>query len=39
MLTIADLYEEYESGLSRYAGSLARDPDQAGDLVSETILL
>jgi RNA polymerase sigma-70 factor (ECF subfamily) len=38
MLTIADLYEEFERGLSRYAGSLARDPDQAGDLVSETFL-
>ena len=38
MLTIADLYEEFESGLSRYAGSLARDSDKANDLVSETFL-
>jgi RNA polymerase sigma-70 factor (ECF subfamily) len=38
MLTIADLYVEYQSGLSRYAGSLARDTDRANDLVSETFL-
>ena len=38
MLTIADLYVEFESGLSRYAGSLARDTDRANDLVSETFL-
>jgi RNA polymerase sigma-70 factor (ECF subfamily) len=38
MLNIADLYEEFESGLSRYAGSLARDSDKANDLVSETFL-
>jgi len=38
MLTIADLYVQFESGLSRYAGSLARDTDKANDLVSETFL-
>jgi RNA polymerase sigma-70 factor (ECF subfamily) len=38
MLTIADLFVEFESGLSRYAGSLARDTDKANDLVSETFL-
>jgi RNA polymerase sigma-70 factor (ECF subfamily) len=38
MLNIADLYEEFERGLSRYAGSLARDSDKANDLVSETFL-
>jgi RNA polymerase sigma-70 factor, ECF subfamily len=38
MLTIADLYMEYESSLRRYAGSLARDTDKANDLVSETFL-
>jgi RNA polymerase sigma-70 factor, ECF subfamily len=38
MLTIADLYVEFESGLTRYAGSLARDTDKANDLVSETFL-
>ena len=38
MLTIADLFVEFESGLKRYAGSLARDTDKANDLVSETFL-
>ena len=38
MLTIADLFAEFESGLSRYAGGLARDTDKANDLVSETFL-
>jgi RNA polymerase sigma-70 factor (ECF subfamily) len=37
-LTIRDLYDEYEARLKRYALSLARDHDQADDLVQETMI-
>jgi len=37
-MTIADLYEEFETSLHRYAMSLARDPDRADDLVQETFI-
>ena len=36
MITISDLYEEYESGLNRFALNLTHDSDQASDLVSDT---
>ena len=36
--TIADLYEEFETRLHRYAVSLARDSDRADDLVQETFI-
>jgi RNA polymerase sigma-70 factor (ECF subfamily) len=37
-LTIAELYEEYDSQLRRYATSLTRDSHRAGDLVQETFI-
>jgi RNA polymerase sigma-70 factor (ECF subfamily) len=37
-LTIADLYDEYEARLHRYAVNLARDHDRADDLVQETLI-
>jgi len=37
-MTIADLYEEFETMLRRYAMSLARDSDRADDLVQETFI-
>ena len=37
-MTIADLYEEFEARLRRYAMSLARDSDRADDLVQETFI-
>jgi len=37
-MTIADLYEEFETRLRRYAMSLARDSDRADDLVQETFI-
>ena len=37
-LTIAELYEEYDDRLRRYATSLARDADRAEDLVQETFI-
>jgi RNA polymerase sigma-70 factor, ECF subfamily len=36
MITLPDLYEEYESGLSRFALNLTHDADQADDMVSDT---
>jgi RNA polymerase sigma-70 factor, ECF subfamily len=38
MITTAELFEEYETGLRRYAYRLAGDLDEANDLVSETFL-
>jgi RNA polymerase sigma-70 factor (ECF subfamily) len=38
VLSIDELYQAFESGLRRYAGSLARDSDKANDLVQETFL-
>ena len=38
MITISDLYEEYESGLNRFALNLTQDSDQASHLVSDTFL-
>ena len=37
-LTIADLYQEYQARLYRYAVSLTRDMDPANDLVQETLI-
>ncbi len=37
-LTITDLYQEYEEGLSRYARNLRRDPDESDDLVQMTFI-
>jgi RNA polymerase sigma-70 factor (ECF subfamily) len=37
-LTIQDLYDLYEDKLHRYAVNLARDGDQADDLVQETMI-
>ena len=38
MITTAELFEEYEVSLRRYACRLAGDADEANDLVSETFL-
>jgi RNA polymerase sigma-70 factor (ECF subfamily) len=37
-VNVADLYEEYQEGLTRYAISLSRSLDRADDLVQETFL-
>jgi len=37
-MTFADLYNEFEDKLRRYAMSLVRDPDRADDLVQETFI-
>jgi RNA polymerase sigma-70 factor (ECF subfamily) len=37
-MTLADLYEEYEAALHRYAQQLGRDADRADDLVQETFI-
>lgn len=37
-MTIADLYEEYQDRLTRYAISLSRSLDRADDLVQETFV-
>ena len=37
-MNVADLYEEYRDGLTRYAISLSRSLDRADDLVQETFL-
>lgn len=37
-LTIAELYEEYDDQLRRYAMGLTRDSDRASDLVQETFI-
>lgn len=37
-MTLADLYEEYETVLWRYAQSLGHDRDRADDLVQETFI-
>jgi len=37
-MELADLYEEYEKMLRRYALSLTRDKDRADDLVQETFI-
>jgi len=37
-LTIADIYDAYETRLYRFALSLAHDPDRADDLVQETLI-
>ena len=37
-MTIAEIYEEYERALRRYALSLVRDPDRADDLVQQTFV-
>jgi RNA polymerase sigma-70 factor (ECF subfamily) len=37
-MTLADLYEEYEAILWRYAQSLGHDADRADDLVQETFI-
>jgi len=37
-VNVADLYEEYRDGLTRYAISLSRSLDRADDLVQETFL-
>jgi RNA polymerase sigma-70 factor (ECF subfamily) len=38
LITTAELFEEHEPSLRRYAYRLAGDPDEANDLVSETFL-
>jgi len=38
LITIADLYEHFETSLRRYAVSLAHDSDRADDLVQETFI-
>jgi len=38
MLTVAELFEEYEEPLHRYATRLAGDTDRADDLVQETFV-
>jgi len=37
-VNVADLYEEYRDGLTRYAISLSRSLDRADDLVQETFI-
>ena len=37
-MTLADLYEEYEAALWRYARTLTQDGDRADDLVQETFI-
>ena len=37
-LTIADLYQEYQAQLFRFAISLSHDPAQASDLTQETLI-
>lgn len=37
-MNVADLYEEYRDGLTRYAISLSRSLDRADDLVQETFV-
>jgi RNA polymerase sigma-70 factor (ECF subfamily) len=37
-MTLADLYEEYDAALWRYARTLAQDGDRADDLVQETFI-
>jgi RNA polymerase sigma-70 factor (ECF subfamily) len=37
-MTLADLYEEYEAALWRYARSLTQDGDRADDLVQEAFI-
>ena len=37
-MNVADLYEEYRDGLTRYAISLSRSLDRADDLVQETFI-
>jgi RNA polymerase sigma-70 factor (ECF subfamily) len=37
-MTLADLYDEFEGRLRRYAVSLVQDPDRADDLVQETFI-
>ena len=37
-MTLADIYEEYEGRLRRYAMSLVQDSDRSDDLVQETFI-
>ena len=37
-MNVADLYEDYRDGLTRYAISLSRSLDRADDLVQETFM-
>ncbi len=37
-MTLADLYDEFEGWLRRYALRLAWEPDRADDLVQETFI-